>query len=227
MKNLMKTAFVLCTIVLTGVLFSEPSFAQDNFPCRPGKGQIALYEHSNYDGKCVIVQPGIYSSSSTLPIRNDTASSVLVGPNTIAMLCKDSRFQGGCENLRHDDPNLGNNRIGHDKLTSLKVKRGWAFCIPGQYEVAIFEDYNYTGNCAVLPIGNYYTIKQINDAAGLFGVEALRQDSISSVWAGPLASATLYEHPDFKGSRSTINDYTSSLSHWNIGNDRMSSLKVR
>lgn len=102
-----------------------------------------------------------------------------------------------------------------------------AHCRPRSGQITIFEHANYRGNCAVLRAGSYYTIDHINAAAGLYGSARIRNDSISSVLVGSGVSATLYEHINLRGDRSTFTSSDSNLSGNRVGNDQTSSVVVR
>ncbi|MDX9953134.1 MAG: Ig-like domain-containing protein [Anaerolineae bacterium] len=90
--------------------------------CNPNADQVALYVDANYGGQCVVKGIGQYSNPSAIGLPNDSISSVKVGGNVRAVLCKDDNYGGGCETFNGDDPDLSNNSIGNDQVSSAKVE---------------------------------------------------------------------------------------------------------
>lgn len=90
--------------------------------CDPNADQIALFVDANYGGTCVVKGLGTYSNPSAIGLPNDAISSLKVGANVQAILCKDDNYGGGCETFTGDDPNLGDNGIGDNQVSSVKVE---------------------------------------------------------------------------------------------------------
>jgi len=89
--------------------------------CRPNAYQIAVFYDSGYRGKCSIRGIGSYGSSRAIGLPNDSISSIIIGSKVFAVLCKDNNFRGTCQRFRTTDPNLGNNSVGNDSVSSIRV----------------------------------------------------------------------------------------------------------
>jgi murein DD-endopeptidase MepM/ murein hydrolase activator NlpD len=87
----------------------------------PNSDQVGIYSEDNYCGAYKILGIGDYSNPAALGVANDSISSIKVGGNVKATLCKDDNYGGGCEDFTGDDPSLGNNSIGNDSASSAKV----------------------------------------------------------------------------------------------------------
>ena len=98
---------------------SPPGSGCDN--PSPNSDQVGLYADADFCGSYKIFGIGEYSSPSAMGFANDTASSVKVGSNVKAILCKDDNYIG-CEEFSGDDSNLSDNSIGNDQVSSLKVQ---------------------------------------------------------------------------------------------------------
>ena len=103
------------------LVIAEDTNAQKN--CRPNDNQIAVFEDSNYRGKCRTKTIGTFPSSGAIGLKNDSISSIKIGRNVIAILCRDNSFRGTCQTFSATDPNLGNNRVGNDQVSSIRVIR--------------------------------------------------------------------------------------------------------
>lgn len=91
--------------------------------CNPTADQVALYVDANYSGNCVVKNIGQYSNPSAIGLPNDSISSIKVGGNVRAILCRDDNYGGVCETFYGDDPDLSNNSIGNDQVSSAKVEQ--------------------------------------------------------------------------------------------------------
>jgi hypothetical protein len=91
--------------------------------CNPTADQVALYANTNYGGACVTLNIGEYPNPGYLgPVGNDNTESIRVGSNVQAVLCEHDNYQGRCETFTGDDPNLGDNTIGANVVSSVKVQ---------------------------------------------------------------------------------------------------------
>jgi hypothetical protein len=114
--------------------------------CSPSADQIALYLDTNFGGQCVVKGIGDYASPGAIGLTNDAISSVRVGANVKAILCMHDNFDGTCDEFQGDDPNLGDNPIGDNQVSSARVD--------SRYPVTLYGDPNYAGNwCALLVAG--------------------------------------------------------------------------
>ncbi len=181
----------------------------------PNSDQIGLYSDENYCGTAKILGVGEYSSPGNMGFPNDSLSSIKVGSNVRAQLCKDDNYAGGCEDFNGDDSRLGDNGIGDNSVSSVKVIRK-NNCSPNGDQVAFFTDANYGGNCVVRGIGNY-------PDPGSMGIP---NDSLSSVRVGGNVRLSLYGDSNYQSTSETFTGDDSDLSNNSIGNDRASSAKV-
>jgi len=189
-------------------------------PCTnpsPNSDQIALYEHSDYCGSYKILGIGEYPNPGAMGFANDTASSVKVGANVKATLCRDDNYGGGCEDLTGDDTNLTDNGIGNDTVSSVKVQPRTTPCNPSADQVAIYADANYGGACALLGMGDYPN-------PGYLG--SVGNDDAESIRVGGNVKATLYEHDNYAGRAETFTGDDSNLGDNSIGANQVSSVKV-
>ena len=89
--------------------------------CRPNAYQIAVFYDAGYRGRCSIRGIGSYRSSGAIGLPNDSISSIIIGSKVFAVLCKDNNFRGTCQRFRTTDSNLGNNSVGNDSVSSMRV----------------------------------------------------------------------------------------------------------
>jgi len=99
-------------------------FDCDNQPpaCQPGSEQIALYTEPNYRGRCALVETGDYYGMIYVDgIENDEVSSLLVGEKVYAILYESTNLKGIYEVFTQSDPDLSDNTIGDNSISSLQV----------------------------------------------------------------------------------------------------------
>lgn len=116
---------VLLLVVLTacagGYRADEPptptEVAAPELACAPAAGEVALYEHANYRGRCAILRPGDYDSPGVMDIDDDAVSSMIVGDGVLAIACSDPAFLGACATISGSVGRLPND----DSLSSLRV----------------------------------------------------------------------------------------------------------
>src|SRR5207253_5955256 len=89
-------------------------------------------------------------------------------------------------------------------------------CVPGNNQVAFFQDVNFSGPCEVRGIGDYPT----SEAIGLLN------DSISSIKVGSAAQTIVCVDSSFHGDCQLFTTSLSSMNNQRIGNDQISSAKV-
>jgi murein DD-endopeptidase MepM/ murein hydrolase activator NlpD len=184
--------------------------------CNPNADQIALFVDANYSGQCVVKGIGQYSNPGAIGLPNDSISSLKVGSNVKAILCRDDNYGGGCEEFTGDDSNLGDNSIGNDQVSSVKVESRTAACNPNADQIALFVDANYSGQCVVKGIGQYPNP----------GAIGLPNDSISSIKVGGNVKAILCRDDNYSGTCETFTSDDPHLGNNSIGNDQVSSVKV-
>lgn len=130
-----------------------PSLGQPPPQCSYNADQVVFYTDINYGGQCVTRNVGEYSNSSSIGLPNDSISSLKIGSNVRAVLCRDNDYSGGCETFTGDDSDLRGNSIGNDSVSSAKVERR----IPDiAHNVEFWTDAGYSGNlCYAENAGNY------------------------------------------------------------------------
>ena len=93
-------------------------------PCNgpsPAPEQVALYEHANFCGAYTLLAIGAYPNPAALAFANDRASSVRIGSDVAAVLCRDDDFGGVCETFAADAADLTGSSVGNDRVSSVQV----------------------------------------------------------------------------------------------------------
>ena len=191
----------------------------ESLPCIPSANQIALFEAADYDGRwpCVVKGIGSYPDPNAIGLSNDSISSIKVGTSVKATLCQAANYGGTCEAFGGADRNLGDNGVGNDTVSSVKVEWRASLCLPNDDEVALFEAGNYLGDCVVKGIGSYPNPNAIG----------LDNDSISSIKVGALVKATLCQAANYGGRCEAFRDNDPNLTDNDVGNDTVSSAQVK
>ncbi|MBN1136492.1 MAG: pre-peptidase C-terminal domain-containing protein [Anaerolineae bacterium] len=185
--------------------------------CIPTADQIALFEHADYGGRCVVKESGAYPDPTAIGLPNDTISSIRVGDNVQARLCRDANDGGVCETLAGDDANLGDNGIGHDQVSSAHVEAR-STCTPSADQVALYADAGYGGGCVVLNVGNTATPG---------GLGALGDDNAGSIKVGDNVRTILCQDPSYAGRCAGFSGDEANLDETPIGADTVSSARVQ
>jgi len=105
----------------------------------------------------------------------------------------------------------------HTVIKSATCPRPVAQCVPGENQVALFTEADFTGGCALLDVGNY------PDASTL---GAVGDNSADSVMVGSNVMATLYSEANYAGHAETLVDDDSRLLGNLIGANALSSMRV-
>ena len=180
--------------------------------CEVAEYQVALFADANYTGPCIASRAAEFADTGVLGLPNDAISSVKVGAKATTELCVDSSYGGTCEKFFANDPDLTDNTIGNDSVSSAKVSCRWH-----QDWVVLFEHSDYRGDCAVVAPGEYpypWDMKFWNDV-------------ISSLLVGQNVQAVLCQRDNYGGvCEKFAYDKDSNLSDNEVGNDSVSSLKV-
>ena len=94
--------------------------------CNPSANQIALFTSTNYTGTCRLFEIGDYPKAADLGVIGDkNAESVLVGANVRAVFYDRQSLTiaiGRTESFEANDPNLFDNRMSANDLSSLRVQ---------------------------------------------------------------------------------------------------------
>ncbi len=108
--------------------------------CNPSAEQVALFVDANYGGQCVVKNIGEYTNPGSIGLPNDSISSIRVGTNVQAILCEHANYGGICETFTGADPNLSDNSIGNDRVSSMRVERKCALAsVPATYRYCADE----------------------------------------------------------------------------------------
>jgi surface antigen len=191
---------------------------QPSGSCVPGQNQTALFTDTNYQGACVVKDLGAYNDAAAVGLPDNSISSIKVGSGANVRLCDNPGLNSPCEFFNYDDPDLSNNTINTDTVSSVMVEGGQPTtnCVPGDREVALFVDPNYGGSCVVRGVGTY------NDAAALM----LPDNSISSIKVGAKAKARVCDNPGMNSPCEYFDYDDSDLSNNSINTNTISSVGV-
>lgn len=209
----MKGTMTLC--VFAGVVFSFEAAAA----CTPGPGQVAVFEHSSYGGRCAVLSAGSYATATAMGIPNDVASSIKVAPGTQAILCEDTNYGGSCQTFTADLGSFSNTLIRHDRASSARVSPAGvtSFCSPTAQQVAVFQHSNYGGGCTTRDLGQYTDPNRLG----------LANDTMSSVRIGANVEVLLCTDGNFLGDCELVTASRADFGGTRIGHDRTSSFWVR
>ncbi|GIH24706.1 hypothetical protein Aph01nite_30160 [Acrocarpospora phusangensis] len=144
--------------------------------CTPGQYQAAVFTDANYGGSCVLKGMGEYPNPESIGLPNDSITSIKVGSGANVRLCDNAGLNSPCEYFSASDPDLANNSINTNTVSSMKVEGGapTTGCAPNDSQVAFFVNENYQETCIIKEVGRYEDPAAIN----------LPNDSISSLKVG-------------------------------------------
>ncbi len=144
---------------------------------------------------------------ATLVIPPDAQSSSLPGGVTVY---NDVNYEGARETLTEDDPDLGDNAIGNDAISSLHVAAGCT--------VTLYQHADYQGASEIFTS---------NDPSLLDN--AIGNDSATSIkirCKAPESGVVLYQHTEYQGTHESFDGNDPDLGDNVIGNDAASSIRV-
>lgn len=135
-----------------------------------------------------------------------------------AILYEHSNFQGRCTRFTGDDSDLGNDSIGNDAASSIRII--------GNFEATLYEHGNYGGTSST------FTGDDTD-----FGNNSIGHDRASSIRvrrrdAGGNSNCDggqgvyLYEHPNYSGRCSKFTGDSPNPRGWYVGNDAASSIRI-
>lgn len=91
--------------------------------CAPSANQVALFSDKDFQGDCILLNAGSFTSPASLgTVGDDNAVSIQVGSNVKATLFMNANLQGRAETFTANDSNLGDNRIGKKTVSSVRVQ---------------------------------------------------------------------------------------------------------
>ena len=158
--------------------------------CNPNADQVALYANTGYGGSCVTLGVGDYPNPGYLgSLGNDNAESIRVGSNVQALLYEHDNYQGRSETFTGDDSSLGDNYIGANSVSSVKVQ--WRAQPPAAPALqsppngAVFNE-GQGINLSWSATGNEYYGEVWGGPGGTltFGWQSGTSKDIGSQWAG-------------------------------------------
>lgn len=187
--------------------------------CPPGPNQVSFYTNADFLGACVTRSVGDYPTGDSIGLPNDSISSIRVGAGAQVLACVDENFSGRCEVITGSHANLAASAVGNDQITSVRVQPIGATppCFPGPQQVAVYVDANFAGVCRLLPVGDFPTATSMD----------LPNDSISSIRVGPGTEIHVCEHEFYSGTCSRLTSDTTFLGNTAVGNDSITSARVR
>lgn len=112
------------TITRTATRANTPSSTPTNTPssCVPGASQVALFRDPDYKGQCVVLDIGQYPNAGAIGLPDNTISALQVGLDVEVVLSSDSNYSGRSEMFRENDPNLRDNLIRDNAVSSVRVQ---------------------------------------------------------------------------------------------------------
>ncbi len=186
-------------------------------PCNPDSDQVTLFADTGYGGNCVTLGIGDYPSPDRFgSVGNDNAESIKVSSSVQALLYRDNDYQGGPDTITGDDGNLGDNPVGANNLSSMKVQGRQ--CNPNADQIALYANTGYGGACVVLGVGDYPN-------PGTLG--PVGNDNAESIKVGGNVQGILYEHDNYGGRSETFMGDDDNLGNNNIGANSVSSARVQ
>lgn len=97
--------------------------ALNSVSCSAGPNQVSLHANTNYGGACISLEVGNYPDPSLLRALGDNnAESIRVGSNVRAVAFQNANYGGVSETFTADDPDLSNNTIGANTVSSVQVQ---------------------------------------------------------------------------------------------------------
>ncbi|MEW5869829.1 MAG: PA14 domain-containing protein [Chloroflexota bacterium] len=132
--------------------------------CQPGPDQIALFADAGYGGACVTLDVGDYPDANSLGALGDNnAESIKVGSDVQAILFSQINFGGTLDTFTGSDSNLGDNLIGSNTVSSVKVQ--FKSPPPANWSVSYFNDTNLSNLCSSTTLQAVYVFKDWGDEA--------------------------------------------------------------
>jgi murein DD-endopeptidase MepM/ murein hydrolase activator NlpD len=91
--------------------------------CKPNDTQAAVYSEADYGGLCKVMEVGEYPEAKAFkPVKNDDIESIKVGAKVSVMLYAGGNYEGDKERLLQSDPDLSDNKVGANRVSSMKVE---------------------------------------------------------------------------------------------------------
>lgn len=89
--------------------------------CSTGPNEVTVFMHFDFQSPCQTLQVGDYNNAYEFKLPDNGISSIRVGGNVQAYLCRDNNLGDTCETINYNDNNLSDNLIGNDQLSSIRI----------------------------------------------------------------------------------------------------------
>lgn len=117
----MRKMLYLSLMMFVGLFFVATSDASAP-ACQPGPNQVALFEHVNYGGKCVVLDAGELYNVEDVGFPNDQLSSVKFGSNIKSVeLFEHINLNGKNETFGGSVADLTRSKVGNDVVSSMRI----------------------------------------------------------------------------------------------------------
>jgi hypothetical protein len=148
--------------------------------CTPGANGVVLYEHPNYQGRCVTFTGD--DNDFNNDNFNDMASSIrFVGSYASgweAVVYEHTYYGGVSSTFRGDDPDFGNDTIGHDRASSIRIQQSTC---PNQYKAEYYNNRYLSGSPTFVQCENWPID---HDWGGGGPGHGVGNDNFSARWTG-------------------------------------------
>jgi len=122
----------------------------------PFDDEVTVCTDRDYKGQCQVLGQGDYFYSDRIGLKDNSMSSIRVGSQAQAILCRKSRFRDDCERFRNDDPSFSDNHIPDNSVSAMRVQRdGYIPCSPSSQEVSVYGHRDFIQPCSKLSKGKY------------------------------------------------------------------------
>jgi hypothetical protein len=154
--------------------------------CIPGANGVVLYEHPNYQGRCITFteDDNDFNNDSF----NDIASSIrFVGSYASgweAVMYEHTYYMGQMVIFQRDDPDFGNDVIGHDQASSIRIRQNTC---SNQYYAEYYNNQYLSGSPTFTQCEDWPISYDWGDGGPGNGVG---NDSFSVRWTGRFYIAT-------------------------------------
>jgi hypothetical protein len=176
----------------------------------PNNG-VSLYDQANFKGRCSHLTDS-HANLSELAVGNDAAASIrIVGP-FVAIVYRDSRFRGPSSTYIASDPNFGNDRIGVNNASSIRILKTNCNGEPGVY---LYQHSDYQRRCS-----------RFSDDVADFAEQFIQPDAASSIRFVGDWEAVVFSSARFGGGSALISSAIANLGQTSLGHDRARSIQV-
>lgn len=178
-----------------------------NATCPVKKAGVIFYKNRNFQGESKRITADT-NSLNFYPVK----SVKLDGVSTVALF-GESDYDGNCDILAADQPNLNNTNLLNNEVGSVKLNGN---CRCGKPHVILYEGKNYTGRQFRLTSG------APNLSNRYWGD---MKNKVSSIKMFNMNAAALYKGENYTGKCHTMKNNIPDLSATILGNNGLSSIK--